>query len=383
MSERRRVLIWAVASAMALSGAVAMAPVGAQDLETWRARKNEQSARTAEARRVYDGRFGRTVVFDHPLVTSAIGTVAASAGLPSGDSAAVVAGFARAERILRERHGAAAIALLATARWGIEYEDPSARDQSGLRRVDFRHRVRFARLDVKQEPGVTVSPVAVDEVERFVLMSAGVSLVAATPALRHMAGYAAFMPNEEIFAEVARRLATSWSGTARRCATGAVAACETLLRPFDGATDPTRYYDPVDFKAIVTVGRLPALGDSVFFAERRACLDGNEAVCARLMDRVDIPDPFNAASRGTLLTYAIEIGGSEAVARAAERKDASSVEAAAHIAGVSPDSLLIGWRARVFRALDETRGATTVPLFFTTLAWSGILLALAARRRYL
>jgi hypothetical protein len=101
------------------------------------------------------------------------------------------------------------------------------------------------------------------------------------------------------------------------------------------------------------------------------------------MDRVNAPDPFNAGARGTLLTYALEIGGNGAVARAAERPDAPSIEAIAHIAGVSRDALLAGWHDRVFRALDETRGARTIPLFFTTLAWSAVLLALATRRRYL
>jgi hypothetical protein len=240
------------------------------------------------------------VTFDHALLSGALGEVVATKELPAGDSAAVVAGFARAETILRERHGAAAIALLTGARWGVEYEDPpSAAERRGMRVADVRNRVKMSRLGIDQPPSVAWSPLSTADVERFVLMSAGTRLANSTSALRPYAGYAAFRPDEAIFAEVARRLATSWSGTARRCATGAVGACEVILRPFDPTAERTRYYDPVDYRAVVTVAPLPGLSDSVYFAERRRCLEGVDAACAGLMDRVNAPDPFNAGARGT------------------------------------------------------------------------------------
>jgi hypothetical protein len=227
------------------------------------------------------------------------------------------------------------------------------------------------------------SPISAADVESAVLAFAGEKLALRNKALTAFNGYAALQPERVHYEEIARRIATSWAGSVRRCAAGALDACALVLAPFDANGEATRYFDPADFRQVVSVARMPAVGDSLYFAARRRCLAGEDSVCARVIERVALPDPLNAQVRGTLLAHAIELGGTGAVARAAETSDAPALETLAHIAGVSPDSLLGSWRQRVFDALEDDRGATGVPLLLSSAAWGALLFLASRRRRYL
>ena len=126
------------------------------------------------------------------------------------------------------------------------------------------------------------------------------------------------------------------------------------------------------------------LADSAYFVARRECLRDNvDSSCARIIHEVRAPDPYNASVRGSLLAHAVELGGTGAVARAAERPEAKSLDLIVHISGVSQDSLIASWHRRTFSALEEHRRRTELPLFLTSVAWSGLLLLAAFRRKSL
>jgi hypothetical protein len=353
-----------------------LAPAAAaQDLAEWQQRYSEAQRRTALAneafknlgneKRTYDG-----AVRDGELVVSFV-----TGEISARDTAAIARGLARANATLRARYGEAGLALTAGGVWTV---DQYARfDRTVL------DRVQFQRADDWQNRQVMRSPIDPAEVEGMVLARVGDRLVATTPSLTHYGAWAAFQPDDRLYAEVARRLATSWAGVGRRCASGAIGACATVLTPFDAAAEPTRYFDASDFRFVVASARLPALGDSSYFAARRQCVDGKDSVCAVIIGQVPLPDPFNSSVRGTLLTHAIELGGNDAVRRAAESRALPPLEALAQIAGVSSDSLLASWHARVYDALAEERATTDFPLLFSSVAWGGLFLLVATRRRFL
>lgn len=368
MSDRRSFL---VAALVLLSPRLAPA----QELAEWRAQLAEQAVRAKAAADAFNHQGDRRIDYDRDIVVGALRVSFVSGTITERDSAAFVAGLAAATENLRTRFGDAGGALTTDGHWLINRVLPrNGRGRAWLemrRATDWNNRL------------VVSSPATNDELERIVLSYAGERLVSRTPSLGAYSGSGALRPDGEMYAEVARRLAMSWSGTARRCAAGAIDACSIVVSPFDAKGDPTTYYDPTDFRLVVTTARLPALGDSAYFAARRRCIEGQDSVCARMMDEVEMPDPFNPMVRGTLLTRAIELGGVGAIARAAEKSTAPPLETLAHIAGVSQDSLLASWHDRAFEALDEERGATGFPLWFASLGWGAVFLFAATRRKYL
>lgn len=377
MSDRR-VLLLALLLALTLLVVLVPDPARAQTLAEWRAQRDEQAALAVQAGAAFNGRFDRRTDHDRTLVAGGMTFAFASDELDAADSAAIRDGIEAGIVTLRERHGDGAVGLLDGVRWTID-----------LRRPDRLRREYFA-LSV---PGQSqyqyglARPVRAEETLQLLLSFVGARLVATTKSLNAYAGWSALRPDgrmvDEMLAETARRIATSWSGTARRCAAGAVDSCSILIAPFDPSSGPARYYDPVDLRAVVAAARLPALGDSAYFAGRKRCLDGDDATCARIAPSIDVPDPFNPMVRGTALMHAIELGGRDAVGRAREKADAPPLEALAYIAGVSPDSLVASWHARVHRALDEQRGAPEAPLLLASLGWGALFLLVARRRRYM
>jgi hypothetical protein len=156
-----------------------------------------------------------------------------------------------------------------------------------------------------------------------------------------------------------------------------------ILAPFDAMGQATRYFDPSDFRLVVETSGFPPHGDSLYFDARRRCVKGEDSVCARIIERVALPDPINSQVRGTLLSHAIETGGLEAIARASQKPGAPALELLAHIAGVPADSLLATWRVRVLGALDAERRVAGFPTLFSSIVWGGLLLLAATKRRYL
>lgn len=366
MSEHRLLL----AFALALTARTAPA----QDLADWRRRAAEQIARVAVADSLIKHADDRRT-YDRVLVVGDLRVSYVTNDLSERDTLALRDGLTQATETLRARYGEAGVALAKGGSWSVEFHTPERRGASSV--------FRFRRASDWTNSGFVAVSLPAREIESLVLAYAGERLTKATPSLMSFNGWSALQPEHVQYAEIARRLSTSWAGSVRRCAAGALDACATVLAPFDERGEPTRYFDPADFRTVVASARLPALGDSVYFDARRRCLAGADSVCARVIERVSLPDPLNAQVRGTLVAHAVELGGAGAVARAAERTDAPALETLAHIAGVSADSLLGSWRARVYDALDEDRGAAGFPLLFSSLAWGGLLLLASTKRRYL
>lgn len=355
---------------VSLAPLIAPLSMRAQEAAEWRARLQAQSARTAAASKAYRESNDVKLVYDVAVRVGALSIAYAKGELGAADSAAIAEGLQAAADHLRERFGEAGAAL-ATGAWAVE-----------------RNNRIFGNLTLVSTGGPRSSewidtPVDPIDVERFVFGKAGDRLVRTTPALQGYEGWAAFQYDRERDTELSRRLATSWAASGRRCAAGALDACAAVLTPFDPANAIPRHFEPRDYRTVVASGALPSLTDSSYFVARRECLKGADTACVRIIDRVKAPDPYNASVRGSLLAHAIELGGTGAVARAAERSDAAPLDALAHIAGVPADSLLASWHRRTFSALAERRRRTELPLFLSSVAWGGLLLLAASRRKFL
>lgn len=367
MSDRRRQLI--AGALLLLAPRLALA----QEAAEWRARMQAQAALASAAHKAYSESNSVERVYDSALRRGNFTIAYAAGSLRDADTTAIGEGLRRADAQLRARFGADGAAL-AVGVWSVER-------RAGRRA--FNNNLLLENSDGSLARQSLASPVDPREVERFVIAQAGAHLVRITPALRGYAGWAVFQHTRELDEELARRLATSWAASGRRCAAGALDACATVLTPFDPSTAIAAHFEPRDYRTVVASGRLPALSDSAFFVARRACLDGSDSSCVSIIHTVLAPDPHNEMVRGSLLAHAIELGGTAAVTRAAERADAEPLVALAHIAGVPADSLLASWHRRTFSALDEKRSRTELPLLLSSIAWGGLLLLAATRRKFL
>lgn len=382
MSDRPRFLQRAsplAAPRCALLGAMLGAMLGApattraQTLDEMRARSRSADSVVAVVllRRRQLNEFGR---FDGDGEVRSGGRVVRylKAQITPGDSSRVAAGLELGRALLASRFGDAGTALIDTATWVI------TRGRTKQRWI--------AELYAPRDPtGARVTlprPISSATVADFVLSQAGDRLTATTPALGSYAGWTAFLPERVPSDEIARRLATSWAATGRRCAVGAVAACKVVLAPFDVAAGFDHYFDASDVRAVVTSARLPGLPDSAFSVARRQCLDGQDSSCARIIYRITPADPFNTFVRGSLIARAIALGGKDALARLAAQPDGPPIAILARVAGVSEDALIESWHAHLFASL--TSGVSgAVPAFLTTLVWCGLLLLVSLRRRFL
>ena len=303
---------------------------------------------------------GRRVAFD-PEVLSAPDRVLLDEGLERG----------RAR--LMDRFGADGALLLDSADWLVARGPrwlgiPSAID---LRTSDGAERL-IARLR---------SPIDPEQVEAFVLRIAGLAIPALAPTLSHYGSSdLGLAPAEYRYAEAGREMAISWAAAGRRCATGSVAACRAVLTPQRSDGPLSLHFEPADWRAVVTAGRMPALTDSSFFALRRACLAGNDRDCAMIVSKVGVPDPFSAGLRATYVLHAIELGGRGALGqiRGASETDPHALLAA--VAGVPPDSLIASWQRRTTQALNDER-EHLVPVMLSVTGWSLLLLLGASNRK--
>lgn len=358
-----------------LAGAILLiAPLRAraQEAAEWRARLQAQSAITGAASKAYREMNAISNLFDGTVRAGALRISFNAGELSDADTAAIAEGLRAGTDQLRARYGDAGAAL-AKGAWTAE------RNPSRL----FLN-IRLSNTDGSRASEWITSPVTPAEVERFVIGQAGDRFTRQTPALFAYSGWSVFHYDRERDTELSRRLATSWAASGRRCAAGSLDACAAVLSPFDTATAIAMHFEPRDYRTVIGSGQLPSLSDSAYFVARRECLrDGVDSSCARIIHRVRAPDPYNASVRGSLLAHAVELGGIGAVARASERPEANSLALIVHISGVPRDSLLSSWHRRTFSALDEHRRRTEFPLFLTSVAWSGLLLLAAFRRKFL
>lgn len=319
------------------------------------------AVRTAAARRtehVVAG--GRRVAYDPDLFLES-------------DRVRLGEGLERGRARLIERFGGESALLLDTTAWFVA---PGPRWIGFPAVIDLRTSVGADRVVMSLG-----SPIDPEEVERFVLQVAGQAIPALAPALDRFAGSdLGLAPTESRFAMAGREMAISWAATGRRCATGSVAACRAVLTPQSGSEPLSLHFEPEDWRAVVTAGRMPAVGDSAFFAFRRACLAGNDRDCATIVGKVGVPDPFSSGLRATFVLHAIELGGRDALGQIRRAAEADPNALLAAVAGVPPDSLIASWQRRTAQALEDER-QSLVPVTLSVAGWSLLLLVGASRRK--
>lgn len=370
MSDRSKVL-----RRRALLAALLGAPsfIGAQTLDDLRTRRDaaDRALALAVERQTRLHEFGR---FDGDGEIRGGGRAVRyrTEEITASDSARISEGLELGRTRLAERFGDAGTALIDTATWVVTRN----------RGKTFSPAVLFAQRAPSGARASLSRPIAVSAVADYVLSQAGDRLVATTPAFRGYAGWTAFRPDGVQSEEIARRLATSWAVSGRRCATRAVAACKAVLAPFDATAGFARYFDASDTRDVVTSARLPGLPDSAFSVGRRACLKGSDLACARIIDRIVPADPFNSFTRGSLLAHAIALGGSDALTRLATAPDGPPIAVLAGVAGLTEDALIDSWYAKTFSSVTRGPSALIAPLL-TTAAWCAMLLLVALRRRLL
>jgi len=169
----------------------------------------------------------------------------------------------------------------------------------------------------------------------------------------------------------------SRSGPARRCLEGSMRDCERALALKEGADPYTEWYDPADLAAMArdaSYGRAPGRASCAATGELEACRSAFGGNTERLLP------PTRTEVRGSLYLYAIQAGGSEALARLhadSTRSPARQLEVAS---GMSIDSLVAGWHSALVSQRPGTGPDGGVFALTVALLWSVVLLALFAWR---
>lgn len=177
-------------------------------------------------------------------------------------------------------------------------------------------------------------------------------------------------------------LATAESHVARRCVSGDLAMCATLLSLAGRPADPLRtWYAREDYRPLVSRVRLaPSDGRDAPQLQRR-CLANDDAACTKLLRSFDparLPPPTADAPRQVLLHEALRVGGAGALTRLRAPRGTVGERLVA-ASGVSQDSLLALWHRRM---VAET-GASIRPtpaVALASLGWTLLLAGLGLRR---
>jgi len=370
MSDRRRAALPCLALALAL----ACGTVDAQTAREWRQRLDSATAAYARADTAYV-RAREAVGFTRNARLVAGGRTVryASTQLDRTDSARIAEGLERGQATLVRRFGPRGASLIDTGAW---FAGNRGSGQGLRNRVEiYTHDDATRALVVLRRP---LDPAAV---EAFVLQVAGEALPRLAPALRDIgAGSATLEADETRYANAGRSLAVSWSAVGRRCASGALAACRTVLTPVPSAERVERYLGPEDWPRAAKLSPEPPDADSVYVERREACQAGERSACERLLPRLRPPDPFNANLRATVVMHALDLGGADALERLVRSEKTDPIALLADVASVGEDSLIAGWQARTAAAVIAETGSP-FPLLLSVFGWSAVALLGATRRR--
>lgn len=256
--------------------------------------------------------------------------------LSDADIAALREALERHEAELRERFGPSASALLDSIPWQLTRR-PGGRSVSITARAD--------------EGAPTVAPFTLpldrEALQRFARSQAGVRARTLHPALpRFVGGELTLTPDSTQIRLAKRSLALGSSSVGRRCALGAVGSCRALLTDATGDAAKSLWYAADD-----------------------------EAASLRY--------PYSAHVRSSFGAHALSLGGADAINRlqAADR-NADPLSVLATVAGMSPDAVIESW-TKALDATDGTARAPMLPITLGTLAWCGLLVVVATRRRQL
>ncbi len=185
--------------------------------------------------------------------------------------------------------------------------------------------------------------------------------------------------NPEQWEDAAIDMASSKASIARTCYVGSVPACESALALVVVHDPLNEWYTPDGWRILVATWMPPKDADSVL-AERMKCLDQKvNASCERLARSRSIPIPLTFGTRSTLMSLAFQRGGRDAYSRML-RAQGTTLQVLAATAGITPDSLIREWHARVIAS--SPKSASPSPLEATVfIAWALLFGSLAARRR--
>lgn len=369
MSDRRL-------ACLALLLVSAVAPVRAQTVEDWRLRHDSLARRTRTLRAELDTADRRWRRERATLKAGGLRIEYAGTALTSSDTARLADGVRRGVAGLVLEYGPSAAQLVDTAAWQL-YSNRSFRNVPWLPgRLSLMASSRFGSSHVD-----LMRPVDVDAVSHYVQGRMG-SMIGVR--FRELDGYssasilAGLTP--EVWYIAARDLSLSWPAVGRRCAAGNIAACTDLISPFKREGALERYFDRADYRSIVGPAAIPAGADSTTYASRQRCRDGADTACARIVGLVVLPNPLGFIIRQTFAIHAFDLAGSEALTRLGTAPRGDAVVLLAHVAGVTPDSLVRSWRGRMTVALGGGRPGNGAVLF-STLSWCALLLLATGRRR--
>lgn len=187
-------------------------------------------------------------------------------------------------------------------------------------------------------------------------------------------------------------LALSGATVARACLLGDLGGCEEALG-LEAEADPLgRWYDGAAHRALVLASRWDW---SPVQMELLACReDANAAACERLLRRAlttdgrtpaearawgndvfQLPSPVGDHARGVFLDFTLAAGGPATWQRLLADPAAPLAARFAAAGGVSVDSLLRGWRARVVAGRPAPNRVSPA-LVLTALVWAGGLATL-------
>jgi hypothetical protein len=188
---------------------------------------------------------------------------------------------------------------------------------------------------------------------------------------------------------VYRDLATSDAGVARRCSTGNLPACRlALLLDAMPANRLTAWYDESDYPRLVKNIGNPNLLNETYRSrsgeEQEACIVGQRLdACRRMLSlfsEASFREPTIGYTRSSLVLFALETGGADALARLHSATATTTLGQLAQGAGIGEDSLLARWQRRV----ADARPHSPLPDFkvaLASLAWAAFCGALAMRAR--
>lgn len=288
----------------------------------------------ATQKRLQEAKNRKTLVLDDVLVSEGVTVRFPGAALSERNRNALREGISDAQRTLEDRFGAGSARLLEGGEWHLIFNGVSRNRREFVGFVD-------ARNPTAQLNHLVSLPLAPADVERFLLEIAGRKLLHAESVVGAFAGAAFFLtPPEESFYVARRQLAASTSSVARRCATGALGACRTILDP--------------------------AASANWFAASDSVPRNGRP-----------IPRGVNAS----LVTVALDLGGARAI-DVLSKPNASDnpIIILAEAAGVTPDSLVQTWNARLQDATEQS-AYPSLPFAASAVFWCGIFFMVATRRR--
>jgi len=174
-----------------------------------------------------------------------------------------------------------------------------------------------------------------------------------------------------------RWLTESQTSTGSLCLAGDPAACRRALGLEDARNPLAARYTAGDIRRLLQESRYGS-------ARLQACIAGDDGSCLRFAEENRYtglsPIPAPEAARTSMLRYVRATRGAEAVGRVFAGPPALMGARFARATGLSPDSLVLGWRSWVLSRGRLGRVRTPVGEALAALVFSGVLVLLATRR---